>query len=162
MHTPGDEAELSTTNNVPIAQADKEAPQPKAHQQATEPETPAPYMDSSITMIAATPTASVSVPDIPGFHNGHIRQGSLSLDDYAAIFARHLASIRNADQSDGEVGPAQREAVGKFVLGVKKASDRIRLVQDLEMKGLATTDQQTRSVELFCGWQAVKEVLEGW
>lgn len=162
MHIPGGEAELSTTNNVPIAQCDKEAPQTKAHRQPAEPETPAPDMDSSITMIAATPTASVPVHDIPRFHNGHIRQGSLSLDDYAATFAHHLASIRTADQSVGEVEPAEREAVGKFVLGVKKASDRIRLVQDLEKKGLATTDQQTRSVELFCGWQDVKEALEGW
>ncbi|ELR10515.1 hypothetical protein VC83_04810 [Pseudogymnoascus destructans] len=160
--TLGNEAALSTITDVPIAQVDKEAPQPKAHQQVAEPETPAPDMDSSITMIAATPTASVPVPDIPRFHNGHIRQGSLSLDDYAAAFAHHVSSIRTADQSVDKPGPAERESVGKFVRGMKKLSERIRLVEDLGKKGLASTDQQTRSVELFCGWQSVKEALEGW
>lgn len=162
MHTPGNEAALSTTNTVPIAPADEEAPQPKAHPQAAESDTTVPGMDSETTIVVETQTVSVPDPYIHRFQNGNIRQGSLSLEHYAAACAHHVASIRAEGQTVDEPGPPEREAVKNFVIGMKKLKQRVKLVEELEKQGLAAIDRQCNSVEFFCGWLAVKEALERW
>lgn len=162
MHTPSNEAALSTTNTVPIAPADKEAPQPKANLQAAESNTTGPGMDSENTIVVETQTASVPDPNIHRFQNGNILQGSLSLEHYAAACAHHVASIRAEGQSVDEPGPLEREAVKNFVIGMRKLKERVKLVEELEKQGLAVIDRQCNTVEFFCGWLAVKEALERW
>lgn len=73
-----------------------------------------------------------------------------------------MASIRAADQSVDKHGPAERDAMVKFVLGMRENREMRRLVGDLKRAGWAVIDPKTKAVEFFCGWRAVEEALKGW
>lgn len=73
-----------------------------------------------------------------------------------------MATIRAADQNLDEPGPAELDAMVKFVLGMRENRERRRLVEDLKRAGWAAVDPKTKAVEFYCGWRAVEEALKGW
>ncbi|OBT73581.1 hypothetical protein VF21_07649 [Pseudogymnoascus sp. 05NY08] len=156
-HSSANKSPPVISNAIPITQADKGAPQQKPHPQPAESE-----MDTSATIMDTTPTASVSLPTIPYFQSGRICQDALSLEEYATRYAHHVASSSATGQSVDWARQAEREAVKVFVLGMREVEERVQLVEDLEKEGLAAIDRQMKTVEFYCGWEAVKEALEGW
>ncbi|KFY24520.1 hypothetical protein V493_05190 [Pseudogymnoascus sp. VKM F-4281 (FW-2241)] len=156
------EAAPASGDPVPVKQAVKRAPQPKPQPQTAPCATPS-EMNTSATIFAAT--AIVLVP-APHFHNGHIHQGTMTLQDYTAAYAHHLSSIRAADagESVNVSGPAEREAIVKFIRGMRENRDRRRITEDLETARLAVIDRSRKEVgvKFLCGWAVVEEVLGGW
>ncbi|KFY14645.1 hypothetical protein V491_05958, partial [Pseudogymnoascus sp. VKM F-3775] len=138
-HTTANDASLAAINTVPAAETGEGAPRSKPHPQAGASTIPEPGMDFSATIIYSTPTASDPVSGTNRLYDGRIKQGSLSLHDYTAAFARYVTSIRdaNTNQSVNETGPAEREAMIQFMLGMRENRGRRRLVEDLEKAGLA-------------------------
>ena len=166
-HTTASDASPAAINTVPAAETGEGAPRSKLHPQAGASTIPEPGMDFSATIIYSTPTASDPVSNTNRLHDGRIKQGSLSLHDYTAAFARYVTSIRaaNTNQSVDETGPAEREAMIQFMLGMRENRDRRRLVEDLERAGLAVIDRGGKGVgvKFLCGWAAIEEVLgRGW
>lgn len=162
-HATASVASPATTNTVPDAEAGEGVPRSKPHPQAGASTTPKPGMDFLATIIHSTPTASDPVSNTNRLHDGRIKQGSLSLHDYTAAFARYVTSIRaaNTNQSVDEIGTAEREAMIQFILGMRENRDRRRLVEDLERAGLAVIDRGGKGVKFLCGWAAIEEVLGG-
>lgn len=161
-NTPSDEDLPAISNAGPITEVDQGTPQSNPRPETAPSATPTPEMDTSATIVASTPAAPLPLPNTPRFHNGHIHQGDLSLKNYTTACAHHVATIRAADQNLDEPGPAELDAMVKFILGMRENREMRRLVGDLKRAGWAAIDPETKAVEFYCGWRAVEEALRGW
>lgn len=75
-----------------------------------------------------------------------------------------MASIRAADQNVDETGKAEKDAMVKFVFGMRENRERKRLAEDMEKAGWAVIDRGGKGagVKFLCGWAVMEEVLRGW
>ncbi|OBT66678.1 hypothetical protein VE03_03977 [Pseudogymnoascus sp. 23342-1-I1] len=160
------EAGPATKNLAPITQTDQGTPKSTPLPQTAVSATPAPDMDSSATIIASTPAVTVPPLSIPRFDDGHIRQGDLTLKEYTAACAHHVASIRatDANQGTGEPGPGEKEAIVKFITGMRENREKRQLAKDLEEGGWVVFQRGAMRVgtKILCGWAVIEEVLGGW
>lgn len=163
-HSTANEAGPATKIPVVITKADEGTPKSNPLPQTATSATPPPEMDSTATIIASTPTFPIPVPDTSRFDNGYIHQGGFSLQEYTDACAQHVASIRAADQNVDEIGKTEKDAMVKFVFGMRENRERKRLAEDMEKAGWAVIDRGGKGagVKFLCGWAVVEEVLRGW
>ncbi|KFY53624.1 hypothetical protein V496_07427 [Pseudogymnoascus sp. VKM F-4515 (FW-2607)] len=163
-HSTANEAKPATKTPLPIAQADQGTPKSNRVPQTAASAPPVPDMDSTVTIIASTPIIPVPDPNICRFDNGHIHQGGLGLQEYVAACSQHVASIRATDQNVDEPGKAEKDAMVKFVFGMRENRERKRLAEDMEKAGWAVIDRggEGAGVKFLCGWAVMEEVLRGW
>lgn len=75
-----------------------------------------------------------------------------------------MASIRAADKNVDEPGKVEKDAMVKFVFGMRENRERKRLVEDMEKAGWAVITRGGKGVgvKFLSGWAFMEEVLRGW